>query len=109
MIDMAKKPTEKKQNTKAKKSKTAAAAPQSGCLDLVDAGTIVQGCADGPHDIDLTLEQIGLISDNQRLIFRECVFNGVLASGCQISRSDIPNSADTTLRQVIVAIATAAS
>ena len=70
------------------------------CLSLNRAGAIVQVCSNGPHDIDLTLEEVGLITDNQRFAFRECVFNGVLENGCNIDRGDIPNDADTTLREV---------
>jgi hypothetical protein len=70
------------------------------CLGLGRASEIVQECSRGPHDIDKTLEQVGLISDNERLVFRECVFDKVLSSECQISREDIPNDADTTLREV---------
>lgn len=72
----------------------------SECLGLNRASEIVQECA-GPHDIDKTLEEVGLITDPERLVFRECVFNKVLAEGCQISRGDIPNDADTTLSSVI--------
>jgi hypothetical protein len=100
---MNKEKTEKKQN------KPAAAAASSKCLDLVDAATIVQECAKGPHNIDLTLERVKIITPNQRNLFRECVFNKVIAHGCQINRGDIPNETDTTLRQVIRAIEIAAT
>ena len=54
-----------------------AAAPQL-CIDALDAAFIVGGCLpSGTHDNDDTLERTGLISENLRLIFRECVFNGV--------------------------------
>ena len=79
------------------------------CLGLNRASEIVQECAAGPHDIDKTLEEVGLITDAQRLVFRECVFNQVLASGCTISREDIPNDADTTLSDVIDTISALAS
>ncbi|HEX8071581.1 MAG TPA: hypothetical protein VF546_16625 [Pyrinomonadaceae bacterium] len=70
------------------------------CLSLSRAGRIVQDCSGGPHDVDDTLEEVGLITDNQRIVFRECVFQKVLEHGCKISRADIPNDADTTLRDV---------
>ena len=70
------------------------------CLSFSRAGRIVQECSGGPHDIDDTLEQVGLITDNQRLVFRECVFNKVLGQGCKISREEIPHEADNTLREV---------
>jgi hypothetical protein len=72
----------------------------SDCLGLNRASDIVQECSRGPHDIDKTLEEVGLITDNERLVFRECVFDKVLSSGCAISREDIPNDADTTLSDV---------
>lgn len=81
--------------------KLAAAAESAGnCLSFSRAGSIVQDCSGGPHDIDDTLEQVGLITDNQRTVFRECVFNAVLSNGCKINRGDIPNAADDTLRKV---------
>lgn len=79
------------------------------CLNFSRAGQIVQQCSNGPHDIDDTLEQVGFITDNQRLVFRECVFNQVLANGCKISREDIPNGAADTLRDVRDTIANTAS
>lgn len=79
------------------------------CLSLSRAGAIVQQCSKGPHDIDLSLEEVGLITDNQRLVFRECLYNGVLAGGCVIERSDIPTDADNTLREVRDGIKNAAS
>lgn len=72
----------------------------STCLGLTRASEIVQECAGGPHDIDKTLEEVGLITDNERLVFRECVFDKILAHPCQISREEIPNDADTTLSDV---------
>jgi hypothetical protein len=85
----------------AKKAAVAAdAGPAIRCLSFSRAGRIVQECSDGPNDIDDTLEQVGLITENQRLVFRECVFLKVLGQGCKISRDDIPNAADDTLRKV---------
>ncbi len=108
---MADKQKEKKQNEKTKKAKkpAAVAATAGGCLDVVDAGMIVQKCSGGGHDIDLTLEQIGMITGGQREVFRECVFKAVRAKGCQIDRGDIPNGAKTTLLEVMTTIASVAS
>jgi hypothetical protein len=79
----------------------AAAAAPGSCLDLATAGVIVQDAVpNGPQDIDKTLEEVGLISNDQRLIFREDVFDGVLEAGCKINRSDIPADGDNTLREV---------
>ncbi len=81
-----------------------AAAPQP-CLDALDAAFIVGGCLpSGTHENDDTLEQTGLISENLRLIFRECVFNGVTNRGCDITRGQIPNGSTTTVGQVQDAI-----
>ena len=104
-----KKSVEKDSKKKKGEKKPVSAAEAGGCLSLVQAGTIVQECADGPHDIDTTLEEIGLISLPLRDVFRECVFNKVLAADCDINRSDIPNDAGTTLREVMEAIQGAAS
>lgn len=82
------------------KEAASAAGVPGGCLSFSRAGRIVQDCSNGPHDIDDTLEEVGLITDNQRTVFRECVFQKVLEQGCKISRGDIPNDADSTLRDV---------
>jgi hypothetical protein len=102
---------EKEREKKENRKRTALAADDTTgqCLSLNRAGAIVQSCSNGPHDIDLTLEEVGLITANQRLVFRECVFNGVLGNGCNIDRGDIPNDGDTTLREVRNAIKAAAS
>jgi hypothetical protein len=98
-----------KVGTKKGEATAAAAGGVPGeCLSFSRAGRIVQDCSRGPHDIDDTLEEIGLITDNQRLVFRECVFLKVLEHGCKISREDIPNAADNTLREVRDAVADAA-
>ncbi|HZI62942.1 MAG TPA: hypothetical protein VFD62_19770 [Pyrinomonadaceae bacterium] len=78
-----------------------AAAASQPCLDALDAAFIVGGCLpSGTHENDDTLEQTGLISENLRLIFRECVFNGVTNRGCDITRGQIPNGANTTVGEV---------
>jgi hypothetical protein len=75
------------------------------CLSQAEASFIVGGCLpSGNHHNDDTLTQTGLITDNLRAIFRECVFNGVNAAGCSIDRGQIPNGADTTVGAVIVAV-----
>jgi hypothetical protein len=109
------KTTKKKRGTKkaakkaSKKTKpvTAAAAALAAqpCLTIAKAGFIVGGCLpSGSHGPEDTLEESGLITENLRLIFRECVFNGVQAQGCAIDRGQIPNDADTTIGEVIEAI-----
>lgn len=90
-------------------AKNVAGGAPGECLSFSRAGRIVQDCANGPHDIDDTLEEIGLITDNQRLVFRECVFQKVLEQGCKISREDIPSDAANTLREVRDTIADTAS
>jgi len=83
----------------------AEAAGAQPCLDALDAAFIVGGCLpSGTHENDDTLEQTGLISENLRLIFRECVFNGVSNRGCDITRGQIPNGATTTVGDVQDAI-----
>jgi hypothetical protein len=96
------KKTTKKNDTKSEESKakkTNLTAP-GDCLSFSRAGMIVQKCAGGPHDIDKTLEEIGIFTEGELDVFRECVFEGVLDNGCQISREDIPNASDNTLREV---------
>lgn len=92
----------KKKNSakKAAGKKSSTKKAPGDCLGLGRASEIVQECSNGPHDIDRTLEQVGLITANERLVFRECVFNKVLDHGCEISREDIPHEGDTTLREV---------
>ena len=113
---MPKAKAKKKQATKAlkpaKESKPIASAAAEAavaaalqCLDALDAAFIVGGCLpSGTHENDDTLEQTGLISENLRLIFRECVFNGVTNRGCKITRGQIPNGATTTVGEVQDAI-----
>jgi hypothetical protein len=51
-------------------------------LDLISAGEIVQAAVpNGPHDIDLTLEDAGLISSALRGVFRQQVVDGVVSRG----------------------------
>lgn len=78
------------------------------CLSFSRAGMIVQKCAGGPHDIDLTLEDIDIFTEDHLDIFRECVFEAVLDNGCQINRGDIPNAPTNTLREVRDTIANTA-
>jgi hypothetical protein len=75
------------------------------CLTLTKSAFIVGGCLpSGSHGPDDTLEETGLISENLRLIFRECVFNGVHNAGCEIDRGQIPNDADTEVGDVVQAV-----
>lgn len=107
-----KKSAAKKQSTKgaAKKAAAFTLTAIGDCLSLGRAGIIVQDAIPGgPHPIDKTLEQVGLITQNQRIIFRDHVFDGVLEGGCHIDRDDIPNDADNTIREVRDTIKDAAS
>ncbi len=48
------------------------------CLSLGTAGQIVQAAIPGgPQPIDKTLKGVGLITENQREVFRKHVFGGV--------------------------------
>jgi len=111
------KPSKKKKQPKkaAKKGASKKSKPKSAlsaeaelaqpCLTLTKAAFIVGGCLpSGTHGPDDTLEDAGLISENLRLIFRECLFNGVLAAGCEIDRGQIPNDADTEIGDVVKAV-----
>lgn len=109
----AKKTGAKKKSKKAAaktKPKTAAAVALATqpCLSLAKSAFIVGSCLpSGSHGPDDTLEDAGLITENLRLIFRECVFNGVDREGCEIDRNDIPNDADTEIGEVVDAISNA--
>jgi hypothetical protein len=70
------------------------------CLGLETAGRIVQDESNGPNDWDSSLEEVGLITDKLRAGFRDRVHQAVLSNGCHIDPRDIPNDADTTLRDV---------
>lgn len=96
--------TKKKKAAKKTKRQLTAGLAQP-CLSQAEASFIVGGCLpSGNHHNDDTLEQTGLITENLRAIFRECVFNGVNAAGCSIDRGQIPNSANTTVGDVIEAV-----
>jgi hypothetical protein len=103
---VAKKKASKKAAAKTKpKTAAAAALAAQPCLTLTQAAFIVGGCLpSGSHGPSDTLEEVGLITENLRLIFRECVFNGLDAGGCEIARSEIPNDADTEIGEVIQAV-----
>ena len=96
--------------TKKRAARTArAASPASDtrgtCLNLAHAGQIIQDAIPGgPHDIDNTLEEAGLITESQREVFRQHVRDGVLDAGCHIKIDEIPNGADTTLRDARQAV-----
>jgi hypothetical protein len=90
---------------KIKPETAAAALDNQPCLTLSQAAFIVGGCLpSGSHGPDDTLEEAGLISENLRLIFRECVFNGVDREGCEIDRGQIPNDADMEIGDVVRAV-----
>jgi len=80
-------------------------AMQGNCVDISTAGFIVeQAIGSSNFDIDKTLEEMGLISDNMRLIFKQQVLNDVRSLGCTISDGDVPNDGNTTAREVRDAI-----
>lgn len=77
----------------------------AGGLDLIAAGEVVQAAIPGgPHDIDMSLEDAGLISEPQRSVFRTDVVDGVSARGATIASGDVPNDAGTTLREARKAV-----
>ena len=88
--------------------KTSSTNPTVGsCLSLRKANLIVGDCApNGQNDFDQTLEEVGLITDDRRKAFRECVWEGVRDADCRIRRNQIPSTARTTLRKVRDAIMT---
>lgn len=97
--------TKKKKATKKAKPQLTTLGLVQPCLSQAEASFIVGGCLpSGTHHNDDTLEQTGLITENLRAIFRECVFNGVNAAGCSIDRGQIPNSSNTTVGDVIEAV-----
>lgn len=101
----AKNPSKKSGAKKGKPQTTVAASLDGSCLTLTQSAFIVGGCLpSGSHGPDDTLEEAGLFTENLRLIFRECVFNGVAAAGCSIDRSQIPNDADTEIGDVVKAV-----
>ena len=101
----SKKTGSKKSPTKKSRAKkplllTMAAAGPGNCLSLSRAGRIVQEAANGPHDVDKTLLEVGFITADQRNGFRRDVRNKVLQQGCSILEDDIPNGPDDTLRDI---------
>jgi hypothetical protein len=91
--------------TVVRRSRSITTAAPGACIDLITAGEIVQAAVpSGPHDIDTTLENAGLITDNQRRVFRADVVDKVSAHGCSIDEDDVPNSAATTLRAARTAV-----
>jgi hypothetical protein len=95
----------KKAGTETSMLSTTGTATEAICTLTAPATTLlVSRCAPQAANIGSTLSQAGIDTPNQRTAFRDCVFQAVLAAGCVINRSDIPNSRDTTLRQVVFAI-----
>jgi esterase/lipase superfamily enzyme len=75
-------------------------------LGFVAAGEIVQEAIPrGPHDINSTLEDIGLTTAAKRGDFRHRVVVAVARRGYSIRATDIPHEARTTLREVRTALA----
>jgi hypothetical protein len=77
-----------------------AAAGPGNCLSLSRAGRIVQEAANGPHDVDRTLLEVGFITPAERAGFRRDVRNRVIQDGCSILEDDIPNGEDDSLRTI---------
>ena len=77
-----------------------AARVPGNCLSFLTASEIVEAAV-GPENFDLE-KRLGQLyaSPSQRDVFRERVFDGVLANGCSIQRGQIPNGEDDTLRVV---------
>ena len=105
----SKKPSSKKRPSKKRQAAkplllTLADAGPGNCLSLGRAGRIVQEAANGPHDIDKTLLEIGFITSDMRNGFRRDVRNKVLQQGCNILEDDIPNGEDDTLRDIRTAV-----
>lgn len=100
----SKKGSSKKRQTAKPLMLTMAAAGPGNCLSLSRAGRIVQEAADGPHDIDKTLLEIGFITPDMRDGFRRDVRNKVIQDGCNILEDDIPNGEDDTLRDIRTAV-----
>lgn len=77
-------------------------------MNIATAGQIVFRAAQRLNiahpDIDSSLEDIGLISVKNRIVFREFVHSGVLNEGFKISKADIPAEANTTLREIVEAV-----
>jgi hypothetical protein len=91
--------------TKSRARRALTAAPEAAGLDLVAAGEIVRAALPGgPHDIDLSLEEVGLISPGQRTVFRQDVVDGVVDLGFTIDENAVPNAASTKLRAVRTAV-----
>lgn len=75
------------------------------CIGLGTASFIVRtAIGSSAFDIDKTLEQMGLISQNLRDDFKQRVLNAVRARPCTINDGDVPNGASTTAREVRDAI-----
>ncbi len=70
-------------------------------LGFERAETIVVACAFGETDLNRTIGDLGL--DNG--LFHACVLSGVEAEGFEIGPEEVPNSDETTLFEVVVAVA----
>jgi hypothetical protein len=76
----------------------------AGCFTLTGAQTLVLSCFKAGTSLDTTLEGAGFISDSQRAVLQQTVFDKVHAAGCRILLSDIPNAGSTTLQNIMDAI-----
>lgn len=104
----AKKTTKATAVASAKKAvKAAAKAGATGmCLSLTTSDQIVEDAvrraAPGISVIDFeeTLEDHSIFTEGQRTVFRQDVFNRILARGCDINMGEIPNDANSVLRDI---------
>jgi hypothetical protein len=90
----------------AKKAGAAAAvfaAAEASCIDIPTAEQIVFACA--PNNPDINRPLCEFLAPNQLPFLQQCILNGVLARGCDIDRSSIPADCDSTLSDIIDAIA----
>ncbi len=73
----------------------------SSCLTRPECESIVQSNLSGsPFPLSNTLEQCGLISNPERLGFRQRVFDEVKSRGCNIPKNKILFGKDKTIEEV---------
>ena len=96
--------------SRAQLSVTVVEAVPGTCLSLKAATRIVLRAANNfPGDMDTPLERAGFITEPQRAVFRQRVFEGVLEGGGHLSAGAIPNGPNTLLSEVRDAIQAQAS
>jgi hypothetical protein len=80
-----------------------AAAP-GDCFSTIEAGEVVEACIKGSFDPDKTLKEVGVSSEGNCDVFRQCIVEQVDKAGCKIKKTDIPCDPDTLLRDVRAAV-----